>query len=252
MRARALTRFPRPPWRGTSRSAPRGATRPASRARRSSCCVDRPADGVDGRDGVRVRPARRLGQHLVDDAQRLAVRRRQPHRFGGLLGAGLVLPENRRAALGRDDRVDRVLEHEDDVADSDPERSAGAALADDGRHDRGAKRRHLEEIPGDGLRDAPLLAFEAGEGARRVDEREDGLAELLGELHHPERLSVALGARHPEVAADLLPRVAALLVSDHGHRALPEKPEARDDRRDRPRRTRSPCHSTKSRMRMRT
>ena len=74
-----------------------------------------------------------------------------------------------------------------------------------------------------------LLGAEAGIGAGRVDERDDGLAEPLGELHQPQRLAVSLGVRHPEVPVDLLPRVPALLVAHHHDRAPFEAGQAADD-----------------------
>ena len=69
-----------------------------------------------------------------------------------------------------------------------------------------------------------------GIGAGRVDERDDGLAELGRELHQPERLAVALGVRHAEVARDVLAGVAPLLVADHHHRLAVEAGEAAHDR----------------------
>ena len=66
--------------------------------------------------------------------------------------------------------------------------------------------------------------------SRRVDEREDRLVELLGQLHDPECLAIALRARHPEIAPDLLLRVATLLVADHRHGASAQEPETRHDR----------------------
>ena len=67
------------------------------------------------------------------------VRRRQLQRLRRFLLARRVLPEDRGAALGRDDGIDRVLEHEDAVADAERERAAGAALAGDRHDDRHAK-----------------------------------------------------------------------------------------------------------------
>ena len=66
-------------------------------------------------------------------------------------------------------------------------------------------------------------APEAGIGARRVDQGDDRGAELGGELHQPERLAVALGVGHAEVALEVLLGVAALLVADdhHGHAGQP-------------------------------
>ena len=83
-----------------------------------------------------------------------------------------------------------------------------------------AQAGHHAEVARDGLGLAALLGADARVGARRVDEGDDRLAELLGQLHQPQRLAVALGVRHAEVARDLLLRVAALLVADdHDARA---------------------------------
>src|SRR2546429_671724 len=69
---------------------------------------------------VRVRPSRRLRNDLVDDAELLQVPGGQAESLGRLLLSGSVLPENGGAAFRRDDRIDRVLEHQD--PDSQPER----------------------------------------------------------------------------------------------------------------------------------
>ena len=53
-----------------------------------------------------------------------------------------------------------------------------------------------------------LLGADPGISARRVDEGKQRQAELLGELHQPERLAVALGPRHAEVARAALLGVA--------------------------------------------
>ena len=67
--------------------------------------------------------------------------------------------------------------------------------------------------------------------AGRVDERQDRAPELLGELHDAEGLPVPLGPRHPEVAADLLLRVASLLVADDRDGPLAEDAEPGHDGR---------------------
>jgi len=58
---------------------------------------------------------------------------------------------------------------------------------------------------------------------RFLPEGEQRDRELLRQPHEPQRLAVALGARHAEVAQDLLVGVAALLVTHH-HDALPVEP----------------------------
>ena len=54
--------------------------------------------------------------------------------------------------------------------------------------------------------------------------------EALGDLHHADRLRVALGVRHAELALEPLLDVAALLVADERDRAAVELAEAGDDR----------------------
>src|SRR6185436_20599257 len=91
---------------------------------------ERLAQRLGGRLRVAVRAAERLGDDLVDEAEGLQAARGDAERLGGLgrhLGAA---PQDRGAAFGRDHRVGRVLQHEDEVADRDGERAAGAALAD--------------------------------------------------------------------------------------------------------------------------
>jgi hypothetical protein len=73
---------------------------------------------------------------------------------------------------------------------------------------------------------APMPGIRAG----RVDEAEHRQAELLGELHQPERLAVALGPRHAEVAQRPLLGVAPLLVAEHHARLAVEAGQAADDR----------------------
>ena len=57
-----------------------------------------------------------------------------------------------------------------------------------------------------------------------------GMRELLGELHQAQRLAVALGLGHAEVARDLLLGVAALLVADHHAGLAVEARQPADDR----------------------
>jgi hypothetical protein len=59
--------------------------------------------------------------------QRLLVGRRHPHRDGGGLRLVRGAPQDRGAALGRDHRVDGILERDHDVADGDRQRAARAA-----------------------------------------------------------------------------------------------------------------------------
>ena len=168
---------------------------------------------------IAMRAAERLADDLVDEAQRLQPRRGDAERFRGfgrLLGG---LPQDRRAAFGRDDRVSRVLQHQRDVADGDRQRAAGTAFADDRDDDRRAQAGHFVEVAADRFRLAALLGADARIRAGRIDEGEQRQTELLGQLHQPQRLAIALGPRHAEVAVDLLLGVAALLMADAPCRA---------------------------------
>src|SRR6185437_16301370 len=158
--------------------------------------LDRIAQQLRGPGRVAVGAPRRLGHDQVDDAEGEACLRRRPQRRGGPLGLAGVLPQDRGAALGRDDRVDGVLLHEHAVGDTDRERTAGGALADhagDHRH-RDAHERQLR--PGDRARLAALLGADARRRARRVDQGDDREPEPPGQAEDPHRLAVSLGARH--------------------------------------------------------
>ena len=83
-----------------------------------------------------------------------------------------VAPEDRRAALGRDHRVDRVLLHQHAVGERDRDRAAGAALADHARDRRHLEPRHHGLRARDRAALAVLLGGDARIRAGRVDERE--------------------------------------------------------------------------------
>src|SRR5499433_168795 len=178
---------------------------------------------------VAMRPAQRLRHHAVDDAELEEVGRGHPHQLGRLLGLGSLAPQDGRAPLGRDDGVDRVLEHEYAIAHPDGEGASATALAGDHAHDRRAEARHLAQVARDGLPLPALLGAETGIGAGRVDEGHDGLAELGSELHEAEGLAISLGMRHAEVAGDVLARVASLLMPDHHHGLALEARETAHD-----------------------
>ena len=83
---------------------------------------------------------------------------------------------------------------------------------------------------GDRLGLAALLGALAGVGAGGVDQGDDREVEAVGEVHEADRLAVALGAGHAEVAGDARAGVVALLVADHHHGAVVEAGEAAHDR----------------------
>src|SRR4029078_11527684 len=121
-------------------------------------------------------------------------------------------------------------EHQRRVADRDRQRAAGPAFADDRHDDRRAQAGHFVQVATDGLRLAALLGADAGKRARCIDEREQRQAELLGELHQPQRLAITLGPRNAEVAVYLLLGIAAFLMTDDHARRAVEARHAADDR----------------------
>ncbi len=76
----------------------------------------------------------------------------------------------------------------------------------------------------------PLLGTHTGVGAGRIDQRHDGHAEPLGQLHQPPGLAIAFRLRHAVVAPDPLLGVPALLLADHHHRPAVETRRTADDR----------------------
>src|SRR3954471_16768045 len=61
---------------------------------------------------VAMRPAERLGDDLVDEAERLQAARRDAQCLGGVGRHFGAAPQDRRATLGRDHRIGGVLHHQ--------------------------------------------------------------------------------------------------------------------------------------------
>ena len=149
--------------------------------------VERPAERLSEHTGglvrVQVRAALRLRNDLVDHAQLETVRGVRLEGGSSLPSLAGVAPEDGRASLRRDDRVDRVLLHQHSVGQRRRDRTAGAALADHARHDRDAQSRHQRLRARDRAALPVLLRDHARVGARDVDEAEDREAVALGEEH---------------------------------------------------------------------
>src|SRR5690348_1385673 len=180
---------------------------------------------------IAVRAAGGFADDLVDQAEFPETWCGQAQRFGGILGAPGVLPQDRRATFRRDHGIGGVLQHVDAVAHADRQGAARAAFAGHGAYDRHFQFSHFLEVARDRLALAALLGADARISAGGVDEGEHGQAEAFGHLHQAQRLAVAFRTRHAEVAADLRLDVAALLVTDHHHRPPDHAREAADDRR---------------------
>ena len=124
--------------------------------------ADRGADAGDGLGLVALGAAARLGDDAVDDAEGEQVLGGEAQGLGRLLHLLGVLPQDRGAALGRDHRVDRVLEHGDAVGGGEGDGAARAALADDHRDHGHADLQALLGRAGDRLGLAALLGALAG------------------------------------------------------------------------------------------
>ncbi len=149
---------------------------------------------------------------------------------GRFLGLVAGLPEDGGTALGADDRINGVLQHDHLVAHADGQRAARAAFANDGGDDGHLKLRHLEDVAADGFGLAALFGVDAGVGTGRVHEREHGQLEFFGRLHETQGLAVALGLAHAEVAHGALFGVAALLLAQHHAGVAIETRQAAHDR----------------------
>src|SRR5690606_11827452 len=82
----------------------------------------------------------------------------------------------------------------------------------------------------DRLRLAAFLGALAGIGAGGVDEGDDRKAETVGEIHEADRLAVAFGPGHAEVALDPAAGVVALLLAEDDDRPATEPREPAHDR----------------------
>ncbi len=85
------------------------------------------------------------------------------------------------------------------------------------------------EINCDCLGLTSLLGADARVGARRIYERYDGNAELLGELHLGHCLAITLGIRASEIAGDLLLGGPALVLADDQYSLAADMAQACDD-----------------------
>src|SRR5581483_892675 len=91
---------------------------------RAQRVLQRLLEGERHRRGVAVRAAERLVQDAVDEPERLQPARGDAERLGRLGRLVGALPQDGRAAFGRDHRVGRVLQHLHQVSDRDRERAA--------------------------------------------------------------------------------------------------------------------------------
>ena len=179
--------------------------------------------------GIAVRAADRLAHDLVDQSQAVQALGGQAQLLGRILGLVGGLPQDRSAAFGRDHRVGAVFQHQRAIAHADSQRAAGAAFADHGTDDRHFQFGHFQQVAGDRLGLAALFGIDPGPGAGGVDKGQQWQLEALGQFHQAQRLAIALGARHAEVAPDLGLGVAALLMADDHDAAAVDAGQTTDD-----------------------
>ena len=173
--------------------------------------------------------AQRLRDHFLHDAVAVQVLRGQLHHLAGFAAAGGILPQDAGKALRAEHRVDGVFQHQDVVGHAQCQCTAGRPLAGDDGNDRNGQAAHLHQVPRNGFALPALLGILAGVCARRVDEGDDGAAELFSLLHQTQGLAVPFRAGHPEVAGQILFQRGTLAVADDGHRQTMEPGHAAQD-----------------------
>ena len=88
---------------------------------------------------------------------------------------------------------------------------------------------HLAKIHRDGFRDVAFFRADAREGARGVDERDDGQAESVGHLHQTKGFAITFGIRAAKVTAEAFLSVAPFLLAEDHDGAAFEKGRTTDD-----------------------
>ena len=171
---------------------------------------------------MRVRTRHRLGDELVDEPD--VVRRGNAgSECGGSTGPlPCIAVQNRRAGLGRGNRVHGVLQRQHPISQRQCQRSSRSPLAENRAHHGDAQFQHGDQRLGDRPCLAPFLGADPGVGCRGVDETDNRHAELLGGAHEPLRLAISLGVRHPEVVQGTTDRVGSLLLADDHDPAIVE------------------------------
>ena len=115
-----------------------------------------------------------------------------------------------------------MFQHGDPVRRGKSHRPTRSAFADDDRDHRHADLQRFGGGARDGFGLSALFGTLAGIGARRVDQRYQRQTEAVGDIHQTDRLAVALGPGHAEIALDPGFGVMALFMADHHHRRVVE------------------------------
>ena len=183
-----------------------------------------------------MRAAQRFGDDPVDNPERLQVLRGDLHRFGGIGGLVRRAPQDRRAAFRRNDRINRMFEHQDAVGRGDRDRAAATRPR---RRSRRSSAPSATGIPRSTGRSPPpvraLPPATPGKGARRIDQADDRKPEPVREPHQADRLAIAFRLGHSEIVPEARGGVVALFMPDQHDLAAVDHRQPADDRRDRPR-----------------
>ncbi len=111
------------------------------------------------------------------------------------------------------------------------DRAARAAFADDGRDIGHADAQTGFRRARDRFGLAALLGANAGIGAGGVDQRDHRNFEVVGHVHQPHRLAIALRPRHAEIVLEPALGVGAFFVADDADALAAEAAEAADNGR---------------------
>ncbi len=109
-----------------------------------------------------MRATHRFGNDAVDDLEIEQILCGDAHVGSGILGAGRIVPEDRRSTFGRDHRIDRMLKHIDAVCNGDGDCATRTAFTDDDRDDRNAQPEALCRRAGNGFGLTAFLGADTG------------------------------------------------------------------------------------------
>src|SRR5690606_20492381 len=107
---------------------------------------------------------------------------------------------------------------------------SGTAFADHDRNGRYLQRKAGRGRTGNGFRLAAFLGADSRIGAGRVNKRDDGNREAVGQLHQPYGLAITFRPDGAEIVLEPACRVGSLLLADDRDRLAVEACKAADDR----------------------
>src|SRR5713101_2334221 len=178
---------------------------------------------------VHMRAAFRLGNDLIHNPQLFQILCRNFHGYRCGLRFRRVAPDDRSATFRRNHRIETIFQNVDAISHRNRQRSSRAPFPGH-RHDhRHRQPRHLAQVPRDRFALPALFRVDSRIRARRIDQRNNGPAELRRELHHAQCLPVAFRLRLAKIPDQPLLRVAPLLMADDRHRTPVEFSQPRNN-----------------------